>query len=166
MSVLINFEKTICSSDIAHLSFFSSLLIFNANSKQNNNNNLKRRSLNRNGVIRNKDLDGRVVGLRGSAGEDDLSGICSDQISHLLLRAKGNSQRLITLQTGKKNHLSASITQIKSPYLSCGLHCCLTLPAIGVCSGVRVTIVIHLVGQHGVQDTRILLMSAQIKQKD
>lgn len=65
-----------------------------------------------------------------------------------------------------KNHLSASIIQIKSPYLSCSLHCCLTLPAIGMCSGVRVTIVIHLVGQHGIQDTRILLMSAQIKQKD
>lgn len=119
-------------------------------------------------MIRKNDLDGRVVGLRGSAREDDLSGICSDQISHLLLRAKGNPsvRVLITLQTGKKESPSASIIQIQSPYLSCGLHCCLTLPAIGMCSGVRVTIVIHLVGQHGVQDTRILLMSAQIKQRD
>lgn len=41
-------------------------------------------------------------------------------------------------------------------HLSCGLHCGLTLPAIGVCSGVRVTIVIHLVGQHGVQHTWVL----------
>lgn len=87
--------ETICSSDVAHLSFFSSLLIFNANSNKTitiirRRGYVRKRSLNRNGVIRKNDLDGRVVGLRGSAREDDLSGICSDQISHLLLRAKGN----------------------------------------------------------------------------
>lgn len=118
---------------------------------------------------RKSDLDGHVVGLRGSAREDDLSGICSDQISHLLLRVKDNPQSELNHITKrktfekKKNQPFAPVIQIKSPCLSCGLHRCLALPAIGMCSGVRVTIVINLVGQHGIQHTWILLMSAQIK---
>lgn len=36
-------------------------------------------------------------------------------------------------------------------------HGSLTLPAIGVSSGVRVTIVVNLVGQHGIQHPRVLM---------
>lgn len=37
---------------------------------------------------RGKDLYGHVVGLCSSAGKDDLSGISSNQVCHLLLRVK------------------------------------------------------------------------------
>lgn len=79
------------------------------------------------------------------------------------------SQNPPTLQTDKKkprerNQPGAPVKHVTSLYLSRGLHCRLTLPAIRMCSGVRVAIVINLVGQHGVQHAGILLMSAQMKQ--
>lgn len=97
--------ETICSSDVAHLSFFSSLLIFNANSNKTIT-IIRRRGYVRNGVIRENDLDSRVVGLRGSAREDDLSGICSDQISHLLLRANSTHQSEFNHITNRKKRIN------------------------------------------------------------
>ena len=43
-----------------------------------------------------------------------------------------------------------------SLYLPGHLHGGLALPPVGVCPGVRVTVVIHLVGQHGIQHPRVL----------
>lgn len=43
-----------------------------------------------------------------------------------------------------------------SLYLPGRLHGALALPAVCVCSGVRVTVVIHLVGQHGIQHPGVL----------
>lgn len=64
----------------------------------------------------------------------------------------------------KNNKPVVPFIQTKSLYLPCRLHGGLTLPAIGMCSGVRVTVVVNLVGQHGVQHTWILRMRAHIKQ--
>lgn len=41
-------------------------------------------------------------------------------------------------------------------YLSGGLHGSLTLPAVGVSSGMRIPVVIHLVWQHGIQHPGVL----------
>lgn len=53
------------------------------------------------------DLDGHVVGFGGSAGEDDLSGICANQISHLLVRVTENTQSVSFAQILQKTMLKA-----------------------------------------------------------
>lgn len=42
--------------------------------------------------------------------------------------------------------------------LSGCLHGSLTLPAISMCSGVWVTVVVNLVGQHGIQHSWVLII--------
>lgn len=42
-------------------------------------------------------------------------------------------------------------------YLPCFLHCRLTLPAVGMSPGVRITVVRTQVGQHRIKNSRILI---------
>lgn len=54
----------------------------------------------------------------------------------------------------------------ESRYLSRHLHSILTLPAVGMCSGMRVTIAIHLVGHHGIQHPWILFTNTHMQNTD